>query len=397
MPSPTKAFTQPNLWIKFHSLIGLTVGLLFSLIGITGSLSIYHDELDELFNPLLKNQSNTGPTLPLDTIMASVRFAHPSRHGEWILEMPRTPHGMLTAWYEKPHETFGEYYAPLMVLINPYTAEVIDSRFWGDTFTTWIYNLHTQLLRGYKGAWTVGILGLAMIVSVVSGLYLCWKTYETKKLRLFSVKTSNDLMGISQDIHRMVGLLTALPLLLLSLTGVHLAFPEILETVFKVPEMSHGSDSPRIRSTAKPNDHPISPTEAIVIARGLFPHAEVRRISIPVGDDGIYKVNLRRPEERNVHHPYTMVWVDRWSGQIREVLNPNKFTFGQDLISKIYPIHSGENYTTISKLLWFLIGFSPALMYMSGLTQWLIRCGFLKTIEISTNKWLQAHLKKILK
>ena len=161
-------------WLKIHLYLAIIAGFFFALMGLSGSLSIYREELDELLNPQLVIEEPQGIYQSLDRIMASVHAANPSRYGSWTLEMPRSRHGMITAWYEKPTETFFEMYAPLMVSVNPYTAEVVASRFWGNTATTWLLDLHTQLRLGRSGWNAVGILGLLLIVSCASGLYLWW-------------------------------------------------------------------------------------------------------------------------------------------------------------------------------------------------------------------------------
>ena len=148
MQFPIQRLLTRSTWLKVHLYLALSAGFFFALMGLSGSLSIYREELDELLNPQLVIEEPQGKYQSLDRIMASVRAAHPNRYGSWTLEMPRSPHGMVTAWYDKPTETFFELYAPLMVSVNPYTAEVVTSRFWGETATTWLLDLHTQLQAG---------------------------------------------------------------------------------------------------------------------------------------------------------------------------------------------------------------------------------------------------------
>jgi uncharacterized iron-regulated membrane protein len=337
---------------------------------------VYREELDELLNPRLVIDQPKGEYLAMDKIMAAVRLAHLSRHDEWVLEMPRTAHSMVTLWYEKPHETFGELYAPLMVSVNPYTAEVVASRFWGQTFTTWIEDLHSQLQLGLFGAKTVGVMGLALIASIVSGLYLWWPGFAGLR-RVLTLRHRQGLSLLAHDLHGLIGLGSALILLVLAFTGFHLANPRLLETLAGASGMGHGEDGPAIRSTGAPNAHPVSLAEAAVIARGPFPHATIRRIATPAGEDGTYRVNLRRPGEVNIRHPVTMVWIDRWSGQIREVRNPKQFTAGQAFITRMWPLHTGEAFGAFGRLLWFFTGLVPLLLFLTGLAQWLIKRGLI--------------------
>ena len=141
--STQRLLTRP-IWLKVHLYLALSVGFFFALMGLSGSISIYREELDGLLNPQLVIEEPQGKYQSLDKIMASVRAAQPNRYGSWTLEMPRSPQGMITAWYDKPTETFFELYAPLMVSVNPYSGEVVTSRFWGTTATTWLLDLHTQ-------------------------------------------------------------------------------------------------------------------------------------------------------------------------------------------------------------------------------------------------------------
>jgi uncharacterized iron-regulated membrane protein len=368
-------------WLKIHLYLALIAGFFFALMGLTGSISVYREELDELLNPQLVIELPQGKYQSLDRIMASVRQAHPDRHGAWTLEMPRSPHGMVTAWYDKPRETFFELHAPLMVSVNPYTAEVVSSRFWGQTVTTWLLDLHTQLRLDRFGWNAVGCLGLLLIVSIGTGLYLWWP--DTRQLRqAFTIRHDAGMVRLAFDLHRFIGLFSAAALLVLAFTGILLSYPAVLESLAGASGMAHGETGRNIISTAVPNNHPTGLEAATFMAQGPFPHAELRRITTPVGDSGIYRVNLRQPGEINQRHPYTTVWVDRWSGQIKEVRNPADFSAGETLASWVWPLHTGEALNGTGRFLWFLAGQSLFVLYVSGLLHWLYRHGKIRDRKI---------------
>ena len=399
MRFPIQRLFNRATWLKFHLYLALSVGFLFALMGLTGSISVYREELDALLNPQLVIEEPQGDYQSLDKIMASVQAAHPNRYGSWTLEMPRSPHGMITAWFDKPTETYFELYAPLMVSVNPYTAEVVTSRFWGQTVTTWLLDLHTQLLLDRFGWNAVGILGLLLMVSVGSGLYLWWPgisgilqgftALAPDRLAAYTpslaIKIRHDagMMQLVFDLHRIVGLLSAPVLLLLAFTGFHLSYPSMLETLVGSSGMAHGETGPNIISTAIPNDHPTSLNAAEFIARGPFRRAELRRVTTPIGDTGVYRINLRQDSEINQRHPFTTVWVDRWSGQIKEVRDPSRFTKGENFVTWIWPMHTGEAFGTIGRLFWFLAGMGLFVLYVSGLLRWLYRRGKVRDREVN--------------
>jgi uncharacterized iron-regulated membrane protein len=314
--------------------------------------------------------------------MASVRAAHPNSYGSWTLEMPRTPHSMITAWYDKPTETYFELYAPLMVSVNPYTGEVVASRFWGQTATTWLLDLHTQLRLARWGWNTVGILGLLLIVSCGSGLYLWWPGINALGAAL-KIRHRSGMMLLAFDLHRLLGLLSAVALIVLASTGVLLSYPSILETLVGASGMEHGETGRTITSTAVPNNHPTGLAAASFVAQAPFPRAELRRVTTPAGDTGIYRINLRQSSEINRRHPYTTVWVDRWSGQIKEVRNPAGFSTGETFATWVWPLHTGEALGATGRLAWFLAGLSLFVLYVSGLLRWLCRIGRLKDRDVN--------------
>jgi uncharacterized iron-regulated membrane protein len=382
MQFPIQRLLNRATWIKVHVYLALIAGLFFALMGLTGSISVYREELDELLNPNLVIEHPEGKRQSLDKIMAAVQAAHPNRYGSWTLELPRSPHGMITVWYDKPRETFFELYAPLMVSVNPYTAEVVDSRFWGQTAATWLLDLHTQLRFDRFGWNAVGVLGLLLTISVGTGIYLWWPGIRGIPDAL-RIRHKAGMVQLAFDLHRIIGLLSASVLLLLAFTGVNLSFPSILETLVGSSGMEHGQTGRNIISTANPNNHPVGLESAEFVARGPFPRAELRRVTTPAGDSGIYRINLRQGSEVNHRHPYTTVWVDRWSGQVKEVRDPSGFTPGQTFATWIWPVHTGEAFGATVRFIWFLTGVGLFVLYVSGLLRWLHRRGKVKDRDVN--------------
>jgi uncharacterized iron-regulated membrane protein len=217
-----RLFTRTH-WVKCHLYLALVLGLFFAIIGLTGSLSVYREALDILFNPELEITNPHTPKLSLDRILGELRKAHPNRHGAWTLELPRDENTAITAWFDKPRESVDKFYAPLMVAVNPYTGKIISNRFWGETFTTALLNLHTDLLMENSGRYYVAALGILLSLSVISGLYLWWPGLAKLK-QTFGIRHNAGLMRLLMDTHRLLGFFSAPFLLLLAFTGFHLAY-----------------------------------------------------------------------------------------------------------------------------------------------------------------------------
>jgi uncharacterized iron-regulated membrane protein len=364
------------LWLKTHRWLALTIGFFLAVLGLTGSLSLYGDGLDRLLNPRLSVEP-AGQRLPLDSLLAEVRHAHPDDRGSWTLELPRKPDEPLVAWLEQPAESRGQLYAPRMVAIDPYSGWILASRLWGETARTWLLDLHTQLHFGRWGWRFVGLLGPALILSALSGLLLWWPGVTGLREAL-RVRHQLGMRRWLSDLHRLAGLIALVPLLILAVTGFLLAYPAVGESLTGASGMRHGDDGPGIRSTGRSaNPRPVNVDEAVLLARGPFPSAEVRRVSTPDGPEGTYRVTLRQRIDPNERHPMTAVWVDQYSGHIREVRNAARFTAGERTLAALWPLHTGESLGGWGRLVWFLTGLFLPLLYVSGLARWLIGRGSL--------------------
>ena len=359
-------------WLKIHQFLALSLGLLLALIGLTGSLSMLGEGLDQLLNPSLGIEAKGQKPISLDLLMAGIQKAHPDLKGSWTLELPKTQKDPLTAFFERPPESFGKIYAPLMVSVNPFTGEILKSRLWGDTFRTWLLDLHSQLQAGLMGQRVVGGLGLILILSLTSGIILWWPNRSAWRLA-FAIRTDQGLNRFLFDLHRWLGLLGFPILLVLALTGFFLVFEGPLESLLGTTGMAHGEKGPTIKSSGQGSTHrPVSLDEAILLARGPFPKSEVRLLTTPEGPEGTYRITFKQRGEVNDRHPMTAVWVDQYSGQIREVRNALRFSKGETFLTALWPLHTGELWGGWGHTLYFLSGLLLPLLYLSGLTRWLI-------------------------
>ncbi|WP_156303072.1 PepSY-associated TM helix domain-containing protein, partial [Methylogaea oryzae] len=284
--------------------------------------------------------------------MAAVRAAHPQRAGGWMLFMPRGESSTLRAVYAKPEESAGKAFAPLTVDVDPYIARVLSSRFWGDTLMTNLYELHASLWFGKYGGpdaarlgfKTVGALGLLLLLSLASGLYLWWPRGGGWRSAL-TVKRSAGGARFNFDLHRAMGAYAAVALSVLAFTGFSFAYRDWVKPVvawFSPVAAEPFQNPPTLKSTPVAGAAPISPDEAVAVADRVFPGAELRWVALPDGPEGYYAVEKRQPGEANVRRPRSKVWLDQYSGAVLKVADPNEFSAGETFLNLMWPLHNGE-------------------------------------------------------
>src|SRR6185295_12808715 len=90
--------------IVVHRYVGLTIGLVVVMLGLTGSAIVYWRELDRMLNPERSVHETGGTQRSLDEILAIVKAAHPQRPKPWTLEPQYDARSPVYAIYRRPEE-----------------------------------------------------------------------------------------------------------------------------------------------------------------------------------------------------------------------------------------------------------------------------------------------------
>jgi uncharacterized iron-regulated membrane protein len=363
-----------RLWLEAHRYLALGVGLLFVLLGLSGSLNVFFLELDPWLNPTLIVADTAAPARPLADIQRLIRDRHPDWPGAWRLDLPSHPQDALKAWYyPTPDEHRGHLAAPLLS-IDPYAAAVLAEReFYHGTAVGWVYKLHLTLLLGKPGETLVGLLGPALAVSALSGVYLWWPGSWRRLKAAATIKFTAGAGRLIFDLHRSLGVYSALILIVLGLSGGYFVFESTVTPLLArlcTIRQHPWQDPPGLAATPRPGAQIISADQAIASARRVFPGAELKSLSLPGGPAGYYVAAFRQAGEANITFPASKVWVDPYTGAILASLDPNQFSAGETLINLAFPIHSGEVFGLPGRLIIFATGLMPLALYITGSAQW---------------------------
>lgn len=371
-----------NLWLKLHLYIALTVGFIFVILGLTGSFNVFYTALEESGLPKVHREADAQPLKP-DQIMRIVKAVHPQKNGRWTMFLPG--YGRDYAWvvYPKPEETAGELFAPLRVLVDPYSGNIAAEHYWGKTFWSLVYEVHASFLTGKLGveigkigSKTVSILGVFLFVSALSGIYLGWPRRGKFKSAL-KIKRHASPQRFYFDLHRSIGFYSSIILLIIALTGFVFGYKDNIKALmahFSEVKAQHFKEPAEIKSVFLPDARPISIEQAVSVADRVFPGAELRWLATPDGKEGAYAIEKRQPGEANRKRPRSKVWIDQYSGNILALEDPNRFTAGETFFNLIWPLHNGEAFGFTGRILWCATGFVPLLLYISGLIRWRQKC-----------------------
>lgn len=344
-----------------HIWLGLTLGLVWSLQGLTGAMLVFHRELDRL---TLATPRPAVP-LPLDRLIAATQQQLPAQ-AEAIGVIDADP-SILSVSYE---DSAG---GRRSLLIDSATGTVLRERNWrptsltGGNFTRWIYNLHHQLLLGESGGFLLGASGLLLFLSAGWGLYLAWPRRDHWG-RVFAFRNWRSRLQRLFGWHRATGLCATIALFLLALSGASMDFGKQLRTF---GENHLGYKRPFTVKPAQPPEHRIGADSALAIARARLPGAMFVALTLPSPKMPAYQVRFRQPGEWRRWSGTTMVTIDPRQGDVLDIYDATKAPLANRLLESAFAVHSGEVAGFTGRAIVMLAGLSLPALYATGIWAWL--------------------------
>lgn len=357
-------------WVAAHRWLGLGVGAAFALLGVTGSILVFDHAIDEWLNPELLTTEPAGAHRRLDEIVAAARRVLPDRTPTF-LSMPRQARGVVVIEFETP--AGGPAAEVIQVMVDPYTARVLGRRDRHAHLMAVVYDLHYRLLLDHGGMTVVGLVGVLLTVSLVSGLVAWWparggRVRWPRVRHAVRVKWTGGARRVNFDLHRTVGVVSVLVLSAVAITGVAMCFSEEVEAM--VAAIATVTPDPDVRSAPRGPGAPISVQQAVEAGTRLFPAAALKGLVLPAAPDDVYQVVLRQPHEVRRSWGRTRVWVDQYSGRVLAVRDSSRSTAGDLVLDWQFPLHNGEAFGLPGRWIVAVSGVSPLALAVTGTVIW---------------------------
>lgn len=350
-------------WLSaVHRYLGLSVGLLFMLLGLSGSIITYQEELDAWLDPALLTTANCGERVRLDVAEAAVRSAMPTGAHLQRARLAHRPGGV-TSWFYLDRQGL-----PWEMTQDPCTARVLGVRQADAHLLAWIYRLHGSLLMGDAGYVLLGVTACGLLVLLGCGIWLWWPRHGRWRSAL-TVKWSSSPARWQFDLHRAAGAYSSLLLLVPVFTGVYMALPPVMTSVVSLWSTVTSYDPPA-SDVAGPVA--VNLRQAVDRALETLPDANPKVLVMPADGGGVYEINLFKTGDRQWRkHGEWTVFIGATTGRVLRVDAPSGHTAGDRFIRWQFPLHSGEAFGDIHRLVVALAGLVPSLLGVTGVLMWL--------------------------
>lgn len=344
-----------GLILKIHLVLALIAGAFMVILGVTGSILAFEPEIDRLLHPDLSYVKPGQRTLSLVEIGSAIS----RKYGDEpiVAFLPSTSPGY-------PTEVL---MSRGVVSVNQYTGEVLGVRTRGRNFFGLVRSLHVSLAAGDVGRNILRWSAVAMLFSLISGLYLWW---PVKRVRIRGPWWNGRFWF---DLHNSFGIVSLLPLLVLAATGTVIGFED--QVAGFLDKLTGSSPVHASRGSVRPEPEPgrteISADKAVAIACAQLPGAIPYRVQMP-RYGGVYVVSLEYADHR-IAGGSNSFSVDRWTGKIISSDLAVGLTTREWLMTANEAIHTGDVFGMPGRLTVALAGILLPVQAVSGLVIWLRR------------------------
>lgn len=382
-----------KILFQIHWFLGITAGLILSLMGVTGAIYSYEQPIQKWLNP----ESYTVQAEQKEKLTPAQIFQHFQQADPAVkinsITIDQDPTASSTVNIVKEGARKG-----YNMMINPYSAAVLPE-IKGREFFQFIQQLHRNLTVGETGKQITGAATLMLIYFVLSGLYLRWPKKHSAKQWLF-VKPKLKGRNFLWDLHAVVGTWVIIFYLLLAFTGLYWSYDWWRDGMFKVmgveraqPEVqakAQGKGGPAAEGN-KPNPAGAAPAERGQNkaegrgSKGLSPeqlsaaltqtwtgfNAQVGReyssitLNIPKKANGEMEVSFADAEPQH-ERARNKAAYDYQAGAITKLELYEEQKLNEKIMSSMLPVHRGSFFGPVYQFFAMLASLIMPLFFVTG-------------------------------
>jgi uncharacterized iron-regulated membrane protein len=344
--------------LTLHRWAGVLLGAYLALIGVTGALVVFRQELQSVSYPAFHRPARSGAaTAEPDMVLRAIGDAYPGYRLSGF------------DWPTYRRDTFLAYISNgagfRTVFAHPETGRVL-----GELPYDWIrrlQDLHFDLLGGDAGRRVNGAGALVLVMMVVTGLVVWWPGMARVRDALV-VHRRRGWKRLTWEVHGAVGAWLSALLLLWGVTGAYYGFPGVFRsavnavsplTVVRAPESA-------------PSTSPVLPPSVfIAAARREVPEAQFARVVWPFGERGTFLLVMARAIHGDADTTDEVtLYFDQYTGALLLKRDHARRTAGDAVTAWIGPLHFGSFGGLPIKIAWAAAGLALPLLFVSGVVMW---------------------------
>lgn len=340
-----------NFILKLHSIAGLVAGIFILLMSLSGSILVFHDNLDALQQP----DVNPGllKIIPVDSAYQAVQnqFPHAQISSCVLPENSSRPFSFFI--YDPSYKTGKE---AMEVFLHPQTAAVLKARGAGNSFVSWLSEFHNSFHLGKTGEWLLGVFALIFLLSIITGFILFRK-------KIWAVVLFKKAVYKKSNLHQLIGVYALLFNLMIAVTGFWMQ-----RYVFKKEFYQSYNYTPVLKSSPP---FPFKFDSAFAQVKKQYPDFTAAVIYFAQMSSGKTALYGSRASNAYIHSKKfaDVIMLDSAGGIAKtRMIDENPAADKYDIINS--QLHMGRFGGMGIKIIYFVFGLSGGLLSITGFLLW---------------------------
>jgi uncharacterized iron-regulated membrane protein len=384
-------------WVIAHRWAGLSLALFLTVIGLTGALMAFYDELEALIAPQLHlvqpPSPQASPLSPIE-LREKVQAAYLGAVINYLPLQVEPGHSLkldirrldpatkrIGPWSPEVDEVF----------VDPYTGRILGERSWGDisqgaiNFMPFVYRLHYTLLADETGRYLLGIAALIWVLDTFVGFYLTLPprlgaSWLSRWKPSWLVRWTGGETKLTFDLHRAFGLWLWPLLFVFAWSGVMFNLKEVYDPVMRLFGAEKLQDG--LTTLARPRYEPqLDFTAAAARGRELAT-AEAAQRGLRVDSNRLSALSYRPALGAYVYYFSTdrdftdrggrsLVVFDGDSGELQKLQLPQGANGANTFTEWMIALHMGRVWGLPYRMAVTAIGLMVTLLSVTGVLIWM--------------------------
>jgi uncharacterized iron-regulated membrane protein len=333
-----------------HHWCGLMAGMFLLAMSLSGSVLVFHDEIDHAFfrNEILLQEH--GQRLSFDRSFEHIRKNNPG----WEIRIPARPDDRQALKYELRKGNLRKW-----IFVHPEKGHVLATIDRADRrLVNVLLTFHYSLFGGTPGKIFVTIIGVAFLALLVTGVILYRKSLVKVFLfrHRFSLKSRRAFFSSA---HRLIGVWGLALNVLICITGIRIAYVvtsaaiNATESPISVPVITHSIDA------------------LVSKAQAAHPEFRVRYLRFPSTDEGkLLLLGHLGSDPSYYGRTYSNIAINYQSGDVEGISLLRDKPFSERFLIILQPLHFGDYAGIWVKLIYAIGGLLPGVLALSGFLIW---------------------------
>lgn len=344
-----------------HKWFGLFTGIFLLLLGLSGSILVFKEELEDWTYGEQTHVKPQGKPLPLDSLYKIIAKKYPDLDGmAWINPEAPANHSYQFRLYLNDARLISYDLGALN--INQYTGEILRHGRADDLevgWIEWIFQFHFSFHLGMPGAALTAIFGLTMLISILTGIVVyrkfIWKVLTFK----VKIKTKNWRV-LSSDLHRVVGVWSLLLNIIVFFTG------------FWMNLFAFESETWQKETIPTPQNTLVKASldKMYAEAKEKMPDLVPSYVYLPTQPEKKFSVRGNLKDQNPMFAGGNVVRFDANTGEFLSTGRFDDLAFWDKVEALFFPLHVGNYGGILVKILYVILGLTPGLLAITGFMLW---------------------------